>query len=635
MKQLTILLCFVSFSMFAQTQIDSGQIRRIPIAKLVTPTTPTNGQVIKYNSTTGKWEPGTDNSGGSLSILANRVPFGSGTGYQTDPRILVDSINKAYVTNGLGTKLSTSSLQPGYLQMGADTTQDRQIFFNLNPLRVNSFTSAPFGLSVEKVAQAGTYPNIVWSMGPNLQGNSGVPFISTKPSMGISWETSYSDGGVATAEWHEHFKQPDSSNIRLKSYTIRYRNGVDPSRLLDVDFYQKVDRFYLKNPRTPDETYFAVSRSNTGAKNATMTLSGALGSMIFTAGSSYDGSFTYNGLEFSGTSPNRVFSFTGLTQFKLSNNTFWTSADAFTIPTVTSTNISVQNLDIGASGSGGIYMGSIKFLWAGTSQINFIGGYAAGPNRATVPSGGNGNIVIGYNSGNTIAASTRGLIALGTGSARSVSSSGTIAIGDQAIGQGNPAKTIAIGDSAMFSQGLSNVLWIENRYTTTGTTVRTAPLVSGDFANRRAGIEIAPGSLSAKFHLPAGTATASTAPLKFTSGTNLTTPEAGAIEYDGTEFYATNSGASRTILSRVLKGSATLDFGSTAAGAVTDLTITVTGAADGDVVSLSVPNASQTTTGSFSAWVSATNTVTVRYRIAALTGSEDPASGTFKVTVTK
>jgi len=140
---------------------------------------------------------------------------------------------------------------------------------------------------------------------------------------------------------------------------------------------------------------------------------------------------------------------------------------------------------------------------------------------------------------------------------------------------------------------------------------------------------------TAALHLPAVTATAGTAPLKFTSGTNLTTPEAGAVEYDGTEFYATNSGASRTILARVLKGSATLDFGSTAAGAVTDLTITVTGAADGDVVSLSVQNASQTATGSFSAWVSAANTVTVRYRIAALTGSEDPASGTFKVTVTK
>lgn len=36
-----------------------------------------------------------------------------------------------------------------------------------------------------------------------------------------------------------------------------------------------------------------------------------------------------------------------------------------------------------------------------------------------------------------------------------------------------------------------------------------------------------------------GTATASTAPLEFTAGTNLTVPEAGAIEYDGTFIYAT------------------------------------------------------------------------------------------------
>ena len=44
---------------------------------------------------------------------------------------------------------------------------------------------------------------------------------------------------------------------------------------------------------------------------------------------------------------------------------------------------------------------------------------------------------------------------------------------------------------------------------------------------------------TARFHLPAGTATAATAPLKFTSGTNLTTPEAGAMEYDGTYLYFT------------------------------------------------------------------------------------------------
>ncbi|HVT84801.1 MAG TPA: hypothetical protein VHD35_06345 [Chitinophagaceae bacterium] len=44
---------------------------------------------------------------------------------------------------------------------------------------------------------------------------------------------------------------------------------------------------------------------------------------------------------------------------------------------------------------------------------------------------------------------------------------------------------------------------------------------------------------TALLHLAAGTSTAGTAPLKFTAGTNLTTPEDGAIEYNGTHFYAT------------------------------------------------------------------------------------------------
>lgn len=39
----------------------------------------------------------------------------------------------------------------------------------------------------------------------------------------------------------------------------------------------------------------------------------------------------------------------------------------------------------------------------------------------------------------------------------------------------------------------------------------------------------------------AGTATAGTAPIKLTSGTNLTTAEAGAIEYDGTYLYSTET----------------------------------------------------------------------------------------------
>lgn len=46
-------------------------------------------------------------------------------------------------------------------------------------------------------------------------------------------------------------------------------------------------------------------------------------------------------------------------------------------------------------------------------------------------------------------------------------------------------------------------------------------------------------------HLGAGTASANTAPLKLTSGTNLTTAEAGAMEYNGTNLFFTRTGTTR------------------------------------------------------------------------------------------
>ena len=83
-----------------------------------------------------------------------------------------------------------------------------------------------------------------------------------------------------------------------------------------------------------------------------------------------------------------------------------------------------------------------------------------------------------------------------------------------------------------------------------------------------------------------------------------------------------------------INGSATLDFGNTSAQNSSDLTVTVTGAADGDVVSLGVPNGSVNANTCFTAWVSATNTVTVRFNNYS-SGAVDPASGTFKIKVLK
>jgi hypothetical protein len=85
-----------------------------------------------------------------------------------------------------------------------------------------------------------------------------------------------------------------------------------------------------------------------------------------------------------------------------------------------------------------------------------------------------------------------------------------------------------------------------------------------------------------------------------------------------------------------IPGSATLNFSDPAADACsTDLTITVTGASDGDVVSLGVPNGAVVAGGQFTAWVSSANTVTVRHCCVTAADCADPASGTFKVRVDK
>ena len=138
---------------------------------------------------------------------------------------------------------------------------------------------------------------------------------------------------------------------------------------------------------------------------------------------------------------------------------------------------------------------------------------------------------------------------------------------------------------------------------------------------------------TAVVHLKAGTATAGTSPLKLTSGTNMTTAEDGAIEYNGTNYFG-SVGSVRYTLAKTLTASATLDFPSTAAQSQSDLTITVTGAADGDAVTVGAPNGSYDTNIVYVAWVSAADTVTVRLLNNALV-AKDPASGTFKVVVIK
>lgn len=85
---------------------------------------------------------------------------------------------------------------------------------------------------------------------------------------------------------------------------------------------------------------------------------------------------------------------------------------------------------------------------------------------------------------------------------------------------------------------------------------------------------------------------------------------------------------------QMISGSATLDFPVTATRTSSDLTITVTGAASGDMVALGVPNAAVIGNTLYTAWVSANDIVTVRFNNYD-NADKNPASATFKVMVFK
>lgn len=91
---------------------------------------------------------------------------------------------------------------------------------------------------------------------------------------------------------------------------------------------------------------------------------------------------------------------------------------------------------------------------------------------------------------------------------------------------------------------------------TTGKLLKNSGVICDDSNNVSGIANLASGRLglggntspSAIAEFPAGTATAGTAPIKLTAGTNLTAPEAGAIEYDGTNLYYTNGSNQRQTL---------------------------------------------------------------------------------------
>lgn len=145
-------------------------------------------------------------------------------------------------------------------------------------------------------------------------------------------------------------------------------------------------------------------------------------------------------------------------------------------------------------------------------------------------------------------------ISLGTAGVR-LSGDGDGAITFQGLGNGNDENlTLNLDDTnntGVFtsSSGLAQ-LWYDNIDLQDSDSVWKLSNNGSSYFGNGAGGQLRTGfggvtSPSAKIHVGAGTTSANTAPLMLTAGTNMTTPQAGAIEFDGTDLFYTDSGPTR------------------------------------------------------------------------------------------
>lgn len=147
-------------------------------------------------------------------------------------------------------------------------------------------------------------------------------------------------------------------------------------------------------------------------------------------------------------------------------------------------------------------------------------------------SNGNGtgtrNVAVGYRTGQAISSGSNNIF-IGTDTGRTVTTaSNRIMIGDDINWGDNTTSGVMSIGNLLFGTGMAS-----------GTTISTGSVGIGIRA------------MTARLHLPASTASANSASLKIDVGTLLTTPEIGAVEFNGTNLYFTDSGGTRRQLAVV------------------------------------------------------------------------------------
>jgi len=203
-------------------------------------------------------------------------------------------------------------------------------------------------------------------------------------------------------------------------------------------------------------------------------------------------------------------------------------------------------------------------------------------------------------------------------------------IGSIIVKTNDGSQLVEVGGFRFFVDGTPSVGSVPSSFVLSNTPNGSISQVDRLILRSTGNIGFSVANPTATLHIRAGSTSAGSAPLKFTSGTNLSTPEAGTLEYDGTNLYFTPN-TSRKIILTGLVNTATLNFPSINAGSTSELTISVPGATTGSSCSCA-PNTTIEAGLSWSSYVSAANTVTVRLsNITA--GAINPVSRSWKVTV--
>jgi hypothetical protein len=221
-------------------------------------------------------------------------------------------------------------------------------------------------------------------------------------------------------------------------------------------------------------------------------------------------------------------------------------------------NANTSNFAIGTGDVSGSSSGN-----SGTLTIDTGNGC---PNTSgSSPAGNSGTVTVltgaGGDSDNGSTAGLSGNLLLKTGSGGANAFSGWTGgkAGDIILQPGNGGSGTfqgAGGSTLVRASNSGDILAVQN---IAGSTTHLAVNNSGN-------VRIGTASSAARLHLGGGTT--SLPPLQFTAGTNLTTTQAGAMEFDGTNLFITQSDGTRRVLTSDVAN--VRDFGAAAAGSTDD-----------------------------------------------------------------